>query len=175
MPWHAVGYGHDIMRTTACAAPDRGRVPFFLQYLGARRRQNAEDRADLKVPEDLLNAALRFGLAPRRSPSSCAEKLFKIDPRSGKVEPPIGASVGASVDDSSNASTSSSVGPEVEHGSIFDNFSGHADGERRGAGTKSEDSIGKVSVGRVVGSLQIGSSPSACPEILKKTQTLTRP
>ena len=38
---------------------------------------------------------------------------------------------------------------QTERGSIFDNFSGHADGEHRGAGSNPEGSVGKVLVRRV--------------------------
>ena len=63
-------------------SPSR-RVCFFFQYLAACRRRTPRTGADLKVPKDashrdLSDAALRFGLAPRRSPSACSEKLLKI-------------------------------------------------------------------------------------------------
>ena len=63
--------------------------------------------------------------------------------------------------------------------SIFNHFSGHANGERRGLDRiESEGSIGKVSVRRVFRYLQIGPgpqrSPSACSEMLLKN-TAQRP
>ena len=52
---------------------------------------------------------------------------------------------------------------------IYSNdFSAHADGERRGAGSNREGSVGKVLVRRIVRYLQIDTgprrSPSACSE-----------
>ena len=61
-------------------------------------------------------------------------------------------------------------------GELFlDEFSAHADGERRGGETESEGGIGKFSARRVFRHLQIDTgprpSPSACSEILgKKTR-----
>ena len=59
---------------------------FFSTYLGACRRRTPRSRADVKVSKDASNrdpseATLRFDLAPRRSPSACAEKLPRTDPR----------------------------------------------------------------------------------------------
>ena len=60
-------------------------IVFFPQHLGACRRRTPRAFVDPKVPKgasrrDLSDAALRLGLAPRRSPSVCAEKL-QIDLR----------------------------------------------------------------------------------------------
>ena len=58
---------------------DFSRAP---QSLGACRRRTPRTRVDLKVPEDayhrdLSGATLRLELAPRRSPSACAEMWLR--------------------------------------------------------------------------------------------------
>ena len=67
-----------------------GCVRFFFQFLGACRRRTPRICVDLRVRKDashrvLSDATLRSDLAPRRSPSECAEKLLRIDPKSRHV------------------------------------------------------------------------------------------
>ena len=59
---------------------------FFSSIFGACRRRTPRTRADLKVPwdwsrRDLSDATARFDLAPRRSPSACAEQSFELTNR----------------------------------------------------------------------------------------------
>ena len=65
------------------------RCEFCLQDLGARRRRSSRPRADLKVSKvashrDLPDAAPPTRSGPRRPPSACAERLLKINPKSGR-------------------------------------------------------------------------------------------
>ena len=84
---------------------------FFFDYLGACRRRTPRARVALKAAK----AALRFETGPSgRSPSACAETSLKIK---NKIELYREAFSGAMP-----WSTSA----------CFGNFSGHADGERRG-------------------------------------------
>ena len=68
---------------------------FFVKYLGARRRQTPGTHVNMKVPKDashrhFSDAALRFDVAPRRSPSACPEHVAVVLgsselPKSGKT------------------------------------------------------------------------------------------
>ena len=68
----------------AFRAPHRTRpVFFFSRCLGARRRREqrirsrSEGSLKMRLTETSSDARLRFNLAPRRSPSVCAEFFFK--------------------------------------------------------------------------------------------------
>ena len=68
----------------------RARVYFFniSEHADGERRGSVSISRYLKtcLAETSPMPPSRFGLAPRRSPSACAEKLPKIDPRSGAPE-----------------------------------------------------------------------------------------
>ena len=82
--WCAVSIVSSAASGNGCC----GRARVFFQYLGACRRRTQRTCIDLKVPKDasdrdLSDATLRFDLAPRCSPSACAEIFRKTDPCSG--------------------------------------------------------------------------------------------
>ena len=74
--------------------------------------------------------------SPRRSPSAYAEKLLKIDPRSGRKLTRVKETLAYMIGALSERDVFGLVGFHTdvwpERGSFFKNLSAHADGERRG-------------------------------------------